>query len=55
MSLKRLYQLFPSKEELVLEFLKQRDARWRRALADYVDARATPDERIFAVFDWLYK
>ncbi|MEV0057850.1 helix-turn-helix domain-containing protein, partial [Saccharopolyspora shandongensis] len=54
-SLKRLYQLFPSKEALVLEFLKQRDARWRRALADYVDTRATPDERIFAVFDWLYK
>ncbi|MEV0084507.1 TetR/AcrR family transcriptional regulator [Saccharopolyspora sp. NPDC050642] len=54
-SLKRLYQLFPSKEALVLEFLKQRDARWRRSLADYVDALATPDERIFAVFDWLYK
>ncbi|MEV0057123.1 TetR/AcrR family transcriptional regulator [Saccharopolyspora shandongensis] len=54
-SLKRLYQLFPSKEALVLEFLKQRDSRWRRALADYVDEGATPDERIFAVFDWLYK
>ncbi|MEV0087400.1 hypothetical protein [Saccharopolyspora sp. NPDC050642] len=25
----------PSKEALVLEFLKQRDARWRRALVDY--------------------
>ncbi|NEW76643.1 TetR/AcrR family transcriptional regulator [Streptomyces rhizosphaericus] len=53
-SLKRLYQLFPSKEELVLEFLRQRDARWQRALADYADARPTPEERITAVFDWLY-
>ncbi|AEW99193.1 TetR/AcrR family transcriptional regulator [Streptantibioticus cattleyicolor] len=53
-SLKRLYQLFPSKEELVLEFLRQRDARWQRALADHVDARPTPEERITAVFDWLH-
>ncbi|MFE6931078.1 helix-turn-helix domain-containing protein, partial [Streptomyces sp. NPDC057699] len=28
-SLKRLYQLFPSKDALVLEFLRQRDVRWR--------------------------
>lgn len=54
-SLKRLYQLFPSKEELVLEFLRQRDSRWQRALADYVDAQPSPEERIPAVFDWLYK
>ncbi|MER6948254.1 TetR/AcrR family transcriptional regulator [Nonomuraea sp. NPDC000554] len=54
-SLKRLYQLFPSKEALVLEFLQQRDARWQRALADYVGAQSTPEERIAAVFDWLYK
>ncbi|SDZ32991.1 transcriptional regulator, TetR family [Saccharopolyspora shandongensis] len=54
-SLKRLYQLFPSKEALVLEFLKQRDSRWRRALADHVDEGASPDERILSVFDWLYK
>ncbi|MFI0471024.1 hypothetical protein ACH347_43795 [Saccharopolyspora sp. 5N102] len=39
-SLKRLYQLFPSKEALVLEFLKQRDTRWRRALVEYADAAA---------------
>lgn len=52
--LKRLYALFPSKDALVLEFLRQRDARWMRALADHVDARPTPEERITAVFDWLY-
>ncbi|WP_280833205.1 TetR/AcrR family transcriptional regulator [Mycolicibacterium frederiksbergense] len=53
-SLKRLYQLFPSKDQLVIEFLRQRDSRWQQALATYVNARTDPRERIAAVFDWLY-
>ncbi|MFI0462873.1 TetR/AcrR family transcriptional regulator [Saccharopolyspora sp. 5N102] len=53
-SLKRLYQVFPSKEALVREFLHYRDLRWRRALAVHVDAQPTPEERIVAVFDWLH-
>ncbi|MFE0806351.1 TetR/AcrR family transcriptional regulator [Streptomyces sp. NPDC058848] len=53
-SLKRLYQLFPSKEALVLQFLRRRDERWRQALARHVDAYGTPDERLLAVFDWLH-
>ncbi|MDQ1488289.1 MAG: hypothetical protein QOJ23_803 [Actinomycetota bacterium] len=56
-SLKRLYQLFPSKDRLVVEFLERRDARWRGRLADFVAARdragADPADRILAVFDWL--
>jgi AcrR family transcriptional regulator len=56
-SLKRLYQLFPSKDRLVVEFLERRDARWRGRLAGFVAARsaagAEPAERILAVFDWL--
>ncbi|GGJ59014.1 TetR/AcrR family transcriptional regulator [Streptomyces brasiliensis] len=52
---KRLYQLFPSKEALVLEFLHRRDAQWRQALADYVGGHTTPDERVIAVFDWLHQ
>ncbi|MEV1023167.1 TetR/AcrR family transcriptional regulator [Streptomyces sp. NPDC050264] len=54
-SLKRLYQLFPSKEALVLQFLRQRDARWRQTLTDHVEAQPAPEERITAVFDWLHK
>jgi AcrR family transcriptional regulator len=54
-SLKRLYRLFPAKERLITAFLQRRDVQWRRRLADHVDATATtPDDRLLAVFDWLY-
>ncbi|MGI5472631.1 TetR/AcrR family transcriptional regulator [Streptomyces sp. CA-132043] len=53
-SLKRLYQCFPAKRELVEAYLRRRDERWRAALAEYVAAHgATPADRVLAVFDWL--
>ncbi|MET9870436.1 TetR/AcrR family transcriptional regulator, partial [Streptomyces sp. NPDC006386] len=52
-SLKRLYQLFPAKEQLVEAYLERRDARWRGRLAEYVERQGEPEERILAVFDWL--
>jgi AcrR family transcriptional regulator len=52
-SLKRLYQLFPAKEQLVEAYLERRDVRWRQRLAAYVDRHTDPRERILAVFDWL--
>ncbi|MET9431129.1 MULTISPECIES: TetR/AcrR family transcriptional regulator [unclassified Streptomyces] len=56
-TLRRLYQLFPSKATLVEAYLLRRDARWRSALAAYVDgaggADGSPDVRLPAVFDWL--
>jgi AcrR family transcriptional regulator len=53
-SLKRLYQCFPSKESLVEAYLMRRDERWRGRLADYVRAHAErPEDAIPAVFDWL--
>ncbi|MEU8877173.1 TetR/AcrR family transcriptional regulator [Streptomyces javensis] len=54
-SLKRLYQLFPSKGELIQAYLRRRDIRWRQRLAAYADSRATPEESILAVFDWLHE
>ncbi|MEU1406563.1 TetR/AcrR family transcriptional regulator [Streptomyces sp. NPDC005728] len=52
-SLKRLYQLFPAKEQLVEAYLARRDARWRGRLAEHVAGQPDPQERIPAVFDWL--
>jgi AcrR family transcriptional regulator len=53
-SLKRLYQLFPAKEQLVTAFLRRRDIRWRGRLATHVDTHTDPERRLLAVFDWLY-
>ncbi|CAM3333483.1 TetR/AcrR family transcriptional regulator [Kibdelosporangium persicum] len=51
-SLKRLYQLFPSKEALVVAYLKRRDERWRADLRAYVDGK---DDKVGAVFEWLHQ
>ncbi|WP_448320228.1 TetR/AcrR family transcriptional regulator [Streptomyces sp. CO7] len=55
--LKRIYRLFPTKEDLVVAMLRRRDRRWRASLADHVEQapgpRSQPGERVLAVFDWL--
>ncbi|MFI8522508.1 TetR/AcrR family transcriptional regulator [Streptomyces sp. NPDC085481] len=53
-SLKRLYQLYPSKDHLVWAVLKRRDAAVREAIAAHGATHATtPYERALAVFDYL--
>lgn len=52
-SLKRLYQLYPAKEQLVVAYLERRDARWRGRLAAHVAREPDPVRRLLAVFDWL--
>jgi AcrR family transcriptional regulator len=53
-SLKMLYQLFPSKEHLVAAYLDARDERWRGRLADHVAANGgSARDQLLAVFDWL--
>jgi AcrR family transcriptional regulator len=48
-----LYRHFPSKNELVLAFLQQREERWTRAwLQEEISRRASsPSERLLAIFD----
>jgi AcrR family transcriptional regulator len=48
-----LYRHFPSKDELVLSFLQEREDRWTRDwLAAEVERRAAfPAERMLAIFD----
>lgn len=52
-SLKRLYGLYPAKEQLVEAYLQRRDVRWRWRLAESVDRVDGAEERVLAVFDWL--
>jgi AcrR family transcriptional regulator len=51
--LKRLYQLFSSKETLLVSVLERRDTWWHERLGAYVDRVQKPEARILAVFDWL--
>ncbi|MCL8009964.1 TetR/AcrR family transcriptional regulator [Streptomyces sp. AS02] len=49
---KTLYDRFGSKEQIVVEYLADRDERWRAFLARYLDdARPAPAVRVQAVFD----
>ncbi len=51
--LKRIYRLFPTKEDLVVATLNRRDHRWRASLAAHVEQVHDPRARVLAVFDWL--
>lgn len=53
-SLKRAYQVFPSKDQLVEAVLRRRDRSVRTAIGAYTSAPTTPTDRILAVFDYLY-
>lgn len=53
MSLKRIYGLFPTKEELVVAVLQRRDRRWRASLTEYVEEHDDPRDRVLSIFDWL--
>lgn len=55
LTLKRIYQLYPGKEQLVVAFLCRRDIRWRAQLRAYVETVEQPAQRVLAVFDWLYQ
>ncbi|WP_184079935.1 TetR family transcriptional regulator [Nocardiopsis mwathae] len=52
-SLKRLYQCYPGKEDLVIHYLARRDLHWRRDLTAFVEAADTGGPRALAVFDFL--
>ena len=53
--LKRIYDAYPSKEQLVVATLRRRDVRWRGRLAEYVDSVSGPPEQVLAIFDWLHE
>ncbi|MCX5599583.1 TetR/AcrR family transcriptional regulator [Streptomyces phaeochromogenes] len=54
---KTLYDRFGSKEQIVVEYLADRDERWRAFLASRLDAAHAPHDGVLAVFeasrDWM--
>ncbi|MEV8596224.1 helix-turn-helix domain-containing protein [Streptomyces sp. NPDC052012] len=49
---KTLYDRFGSKEQIVVEYLADRDERWRGFLAEHLEAvQPTAEARVLAVFD----
>ncbi|MEV7192363.1 helix-turn-helix domain-containing protein [Streptomyces sp. NPDC093510] len=48
---KTLYDRFGSKEQIVVEYLADRDERWRAFLAPYLEAAPSPRARVLAVFE----
>lgn len=52
-SLKRMYNLFPSKDDLVVAVLAHRSRIWEDGIAAAADGRADPTDRILAIFDFL--
>jgi len=54
-SLKRLYRLFPGKEQLAEAVLRRRDRAFQASLAAYVEALPTPRDKLLGIFDFLYE
>ncbi|RRS01220.1 TetR/AcrR family transcriptional regulator [Glycomyces terrestris] len=52
-SLKRLYQLFESKEALIEAVLQWRDATLTAEITAYTARQDTPERQVLAVFDWI--
>ncbi|GAB3160966.1 TetR/AcrR family transcriptional regulator [Myceligenerans halotolerans] len=52
-SLKRIYALFASKDELIVAVLRHRTEIWDAGLASAAERATTARERILAVFDFL--
>ncbi len=52
-SLKRIYGLFPSKDDLVIAVLHRRTEQWNTGIATSAEGAKTPEEKLLAVFDFL--
>ncbi|WP_372447185.1 TetR/AcrR family transcriptional regulator [Streptomyces flavofungini] len=48
---KTLYDRFGAKDQIVVEYLADRDERWRAFLVAYLERSRSPRSRILAVFD----
>jgi AcrR family transcriptional regulator len=51
--LRRIYRLFPSKDDLIVAFLRRRHDRMMAAIESRVAAAGSPEERVLAIFAHL--
>jgi AcrR family transcriptional regulator len=54
-SLKRLYRLYPSKDQLAEAVLRRRADGFQAALAEHTAGLASPREQLLAIFDFLHE
>ncbi|MEV6134472.1 TetR/AcrR family transcriptional regulator [Nocardia sp. NPDC051990] len=52
-SLKRIYFLFPSKDDLIVAVLHRRRAQWNAGIAASAEHAVTAREKVLSVFDFL--
>ncbi|MEV4126214.1 TetR/AcrR family transcriptional regulator [Nocardia sp. NPDC049707] len=52
-SLKRIYSLFPSKDDLIVAVLHRRRAQWNAGIATSAERAVTAREKVLSVFDFL--
>ncbi|MDH6180262.1 AcrR family transcriptional regulator [Microbacteriaceae bacterium SG_E_30_P1] len=52
-SLKKLYQLFPSKAEIVEEVLRRRNREWSAGVRAEAEKHSTPRGKLLAIYDFL--
>ncbi|MFJ1767822.1 TetR/AcrR family transcriptional regulator [Amycolatopsis sp. NPDC088138] len=53
--LRRIYQLFPSKDDLVVAFLRRRHLRMMASITEFVGRADEGAARVSAIFTWLHK
>ncbi|WIX98359.1 TetR/AcrR family transcriptional regulator [Amycolatopsis mongoliensis] len=53
--LRRIYQLFPSKDDLVVAFLRRRHLRMMASIAEFAGKPDDGAARVSAIFTWLHK
>ena len=52
-SLKRMYALFPSKDAIIVEVLKLRNATWNTGIAQATSRFTAPGDKLLAIYDYL--
>lgn len=52
-SLKRIYSLYASKDEVIEAVLRHRSQRWDAGVAEAAESAQTPRDKVLAVFDFL--